>query len=69
MNNHSKKIVTAFSGFLVLSILNVSQYHCVRSLPYFSQFSFIGLLFYSDVLNINFGGFLYFNSSVFTVTN
>ena len=70
MHNHSKKIVTYFSEFLVYSILTVSQYHYVCSLPHLSHFDFITLLYYLPMINKNPVVFLIFlNSLVFTVTN
>ena len=70
MYNHSKTLVITFSGFLVLSIFTVSQYHYVSYLPYLSHFSFIALLYYSPVINNNFViFFIFLNSLVFPVTN
>ena len=41
------------SGFLVFSILTVSQYHYVLSIPDLLHFAFIDLLYYLDAINNN----------------
>ena len=59
MNNHCKKLVTEFTGFLVFSRLTISQYHCFCSLPYLSHFYFIYVLYYLDVIYMTLVAFIY----------